>query len=143
MTLFLFSLIGMPLTAGFAGKLQLFVSSLSVPFDGAKEESVKQARLFIALAVIMAVNAAVGGWYYLRLIAVMYLREDQKDVTPAPAPEGPRSAAVLWGVGLCAVVTLFLGVYPAPMQEAARRAVRGSVEPTPLSGGGGGAPAAP
>ena len=34
-----------------------------------------QEQLFITLVLIAAVNAGIGGWYYLRMIAIMYLRE--------------------------------------------------------------------
>jgi len=34
-------------------------------------EHVTQARV---LAIVGMLNAAIGGWYYLRIIAVMYLR---------------------------------------------------------------------
>src|SRR5262249_47050899 len=59
MTVFLLSLIGFPLTAGFAGKFLLFYGALSVP-------SVDHPWLFPGLAVVGVINAAIGGWYYLR-----------------------------------------------------------------------------
>ena len=63
MTALLFSLIGMPLTAGFAGKLMLLFGAVEVP-----------QQLYVWLAVIMVLNAAVGAYYYLRIVGVMYLR---------------------------------------------------------------------
>src|SRR5262249_34718979 len=47
MGLFLLSLIGIPLTAGFTGKLQIFMGALSVPYDGGRAASLEQARLFV------------------------------------------------------------------------------------------------
>ena len=67
MALFLFSLIGLPLTAGFMGKFYLFFGALVSPAE-------EGTRLYRVLAVIGAVNAAVGAYYYLRIIGVMYLR---------------------------------------------------------------------
>src|SRR5207302_8749466 len=67
MALFLFSLIGIPLTAGFAGKLFLFVGALAV------DQKDELSRLFTWLAVIGVINAAIGAWYYLRILAKMYL----------------------------------------------------------------------
>src|SRR5262249_13313255 len=54
LTFFLFSLIGIPATAGFVGKLLLFLGAISVEPEGTD-------RLwFRVLALIMAVNAAIG-----------------------------------------------------------------------------------
>jgi NADH-quinone oxidoreductase subunit N len=57
----LFSLIGMPLTVGFLGKVYLVVAALA---SGHK-----------ILAVIVVINAAIAAAYYLKIIAAMYLRE--------------------------------------------------------------------
>lgn len=110
MVLFLFSLIGMPLTAGFAGKFQLFFAALGL--------SGEQAWLYRVLAVIAAVNAAIGGWYYLRMAAVMFLREA---IDPLPKA---RPAPVLVTITVCAVLTLGLGTYAKPIVEVIRQAVR-------------------
>lgn len=110
MTLFLFSLIGIPLTAGFAGKLMLFWGAMAVPQS-------EHARLFRWLAVIGVVNAAIGGWYYLRIIAAMYLRTPVK---PLEKPGAWPGLATLW---ICAALTLVLGIYPEPLVEGARLAV--------------------
>ena len=74
LVLFLFSLIGMPLTAGFWGKLQLIFGAMDVPPGLAASGGSQSLLWFIILALITAVNAAIGGWYYLRIAAVMYLR---------------------------------------------------------------------
>jgi NADH-quinone oxidoreductase subunit N len=121
MVLFLFSLIGIPLTAGFMGKFLLFSGALDVPASPDSPDSLKQRYLFILLAVIAAINAAIGGWYYLRVAAVMYLRE------PLPGSSTDdrttRSWPVLISVWLCALLTLGIGVYPAPLKEAVQSAV--------------------
>jgi NADH-quinone oxidoreductase subunit N len=109
MALFLFSLIGIPLTAGFAGKLLLFLGALSVP-------SGEHAWLFRALALIGALNAAVGAWYYLRILAAMYLRGT---VRPLSAVRSWPGLATLWA---CAAVTLLLGLYPRPFLDTTRDA---------------------
>jgi NADH-quinone oxidoreductase subunit N len=116
MGLFLFSLIGMPLTAGFAGKLMLFFGALAVPPPR------DFPWLFRILALIGAVNAAIGGWYYLRIIAAMYLRTAMKPLTPARSLPG---MATLW---LCAAATLILGVYPTALSQVTR-AITHSAEP--------------
>ncbi len=132
MVLFLFSLIGLPLTAGFNGKFMLFWDALglggpdaNVPPETARLMN-EQVRLYRVLAVIGVLNAAVGGWYYLRIAAVMYLRDA---IEPLPRP---RPAPVLACISVCAACTLALGVYPAPVVNAIRSTIpRRAVEPRP------------
>jgi len=107
----LFSLLGLPLTAGFAGKLLLFLGA----FDASTTGSLKaMARI---LAVVAAANSAVGAVYYLRLIGVMTLR------TPLKVAETSRGNVALAVALACAAATLALGVYPKPLADAARAAV--------------------
>jgi NADH-quinone oxidoreductase subunit N len=111
MALFLFSLIGLPLTAGFMGKFLLFFGAVDVwnqlPGDA--------GGLYAALAVIGCLNAAIGAYYYLRIIAVMYLRGA---VRPLPATRSLPGMVMLWA---CAAVTIWLGVYPAPVLDRLAR----------------------
>jgi NADH-quinone oxidoreductase subunit N len=129
MVLFLFSLIGIPLTAGFMGKFLLFAGALDVPANVEIAASLEQRKLFIGLAVLAAINAAIGGWYYLRIAAVMYLREPPPSI--AIAATRTRSWPVLAAVWLCAVLTLGIGVYPAPLKQAVQSAVPRLMETTP------------
>ncbi|MBO0698845.1 MAG: NADH-quinone oxidoreductase subunit N, partial [Zavarzinella sp.] len=61
LTVFLISLIGLPLTAGFVGKFWLFVAALNAPPDAPMRE------LFRVLALVGALNAAVAAYYYVRV----------------------------------------------------------------------------
>jgi NADH-quinone oxidoreductase subunit N len=115
LALFLFSLIGIPMTAGFAGKWLVFLSALGVRNVG-EAGGLDQARLFSILALIAALNAAIGGWYYLRIVAVMYLREPARRLSTARSAPGLAAAVV------CAAVTLVFGVYPDPLQQRAHAA---------------------
>lgn len=65
MSICCFSLIGIPLTVGFAGKLFLVRPVLEARYYG--------------LAIIMVLNAAVSAGYYLRIIGAMFLREPRTD----------------------------------------------------------------
>lgn len=98
MAIFLFSLIGIPLTAGFFGKFLIFFGAMAVQAD--------HAYLYWILALIGVINAAVGGWYYLRLIAVMYLRQPLQPLTPRPNLPGLATMIV------CAVLTVGLSFPP-------------------------------
>jgi NADH-quinone oxidoreductase subunit N len=123
MMLFLFSLIGIPLTGGFAGKFMLFWGAMSVRPD----EMAEQAKLFRILALIGALNAAIGAWYYLRIVAAMYLRN------PLRPAEGRRGWATLTAIGVCAVLTIALGVPPllGTLVESARDAVPQAAQAAP------------
>lgn len=111
MAVFLFSLIGLPLTAGFAGKLLLFAGAFTAPADTAS-----MRNLYQMLAVIAAINSAVGAYYYLRVVGVMYLR------TPLRPLVGSRAVPTLLASVVMAGATLFFGVYPQPLVNAARKA---------------------
>ncbi|HWG42045.1 MAG TPA: NADH-quinone oxidoreductase subunit N [Gemmataceae bacterium] len=130
MVLFLFSLIGIPLTAGFMGKFLLFAGALDVPANPDAVASLEQRNLFLILALIAAINAAIGAWYYLRIAATMYLREPPPS-TLGFVDKGPRSWPVLAAVWLCAVLTLGIGIYPAPLKKAVQSAVPRFTEPAP------------
>ncbi len=110
LTVFLLSLIGMPFTAGFVGKLLLIVGVLAVPTDGATR------GLYVALAMIAVVNAAVAAVYYLRVIGVIYLRE------PLRPSRGMWAVPSRLAVAGLVVATLVFGIYPQPLLRAARQA---------------------
>src|ERR1051325_11269055 len=61
LSLFMLSLLGMPLTAGFMGKIMVFGSAIDQKYYG--------------LVVIGVLNTAVSAYYYLRLIIVMFFGE--------------------------------------------------------------------
>jgi NADH-quinone oxidoreductase subunit N len=103
MVLFLFSLIGIPLTAGFVGKLLIFLGALSVEGD--------RAIFYRYLALLMALNAAVGAWYYLRIVTKMYLHTPIKPLEPAGLARSWPALTALW---ICTVLTLGFGL-PNPL----------------------------
>jgi NADH-quinone oxidoreductase subunit N len=111
MAVFLFSLIGLPLTAGFVGKLLLFIGAFNAPTD-----TPAMRDLYRVMAVVAAVNAAVAAYYYLRVIGVMYFR------TPIRQPSDSRALPTLAVAVVLAAATLVLGVYPQPIVKAARNA---------------------
>src|SRR5438270_51967 len=95
LTIFLLSLIGIPLTGGFFAKFYVFSAAL-------------QGNL-IGLTIIGLVNSAIAAYYYLRVIVVMYMREPAGNVD-APLPEVPNGIGVAM---ICtAAITIFLGVWP-------------------------------
>lgn len=97
-TILCLSLIGFPLTAGFTGKFLIFFGAMAV--------QQQTAWLYPLLALIGVINAAVGAWYYLRIITAMYLRSAVKPI------EFPGTYAGFATIGLCVLLTLGLGVPP-------------------------------
>ncbi len=102
LTIFMLSLIGIPLTGGFYAKYYVFNAALQ--------------SNFVWLTVIGVVNSAVASYYYLRLIVVMYMR-DPVDNTPLPAPSTPMKLALV----LAAIFTLYLGIFPGKVVSFAER----------------------
>lgn len=97
MSLFLLSLLGLPITAGFFGKLYIFTAA------------VKSKLLW--LAILMAVNSIIGAYYYLRLIVMMYMRE-YKGTMPADATTLRLTPTAATVVTVTAIITLYLGLVP-------------------------------
>lgn len=111
MALFFFSLIGLPLTAGFAGKLYLFLGALNAP-----PQTAAMGNLYRVMAIVAAINAAVGAYYYLRVVGVMYLRTALHPLKRSWAVPTFLAALALAGG------TLVFGIYPEPLAKAARTA---------------------
>jgi NADH-quinone oxidoreductase subunit N len=99
---FLFSLTGLPPTGGFWGKFNLFLAAWST--------GTTTMRL---LALGLAINAAIAGWYYLRLVRRAYLHPQTEAVTF----ETSKSLALTAAVGLCAVLILGLFFFPNPLWQ--------------------------
>jgi len=96
MTLFLLSLLGLPITAGFFGKFYVFKAAIN--------------SKLIWLAVLMTINSTIGAYYYLRVIVVMYMREHKGDVPAEAATSLSPTAAMV--VVVAALATLYLGLMP-------------------------------
>ncbi len=104
LTIFLLSLIGVPLTGGFFGKFYIFKAALD-------------AQL-IWLTVLGLLNSAVAAYYYLRILVVMYMREPGESVETLP-PAGALLQIAVYG---SAVGTLLLGIFPSLVLDFANRA---------------------
>lgn len=97
LSLFLLSLIGIPLTGGFTAKLYLFGSVL------------KQGM--VGIVVIAFLNSAVSAYYYLRPLVYMYMQPPKEESSPEeslPFPLGTRIA-----IGIAVAGVLWLGVVPS------------------------------
>ncbi len=95
---FLLSLAGIPPLPGFWGKLTLATTALEVDWNSAVSFGSRRAA-FVALAVILVLNAAIAAAYYLRIISAMYFRSTNRGVQA----DGGLAAGVAMLVCLLAV----------------------------------------
>jgi NADH-quinone oxidoreductase subunit N len=104
LTIFLLSLIGVPLTGGFFGKFYIFRAAIESNLTW--------------LTILGLLNSAVAAYYYLRLLVVMYMHEPSEASTVLePLTPGLRTALVLPAIG-----TVLLGVVPNFVLGFARNA---------------------
>jgi NADH-quinone oxidoreductase subunit N len=105
LTIFLLSLIGIPMTGGFFAKFYVFSAAA-------------KANL-IWLLLIGVVNSAIGAYYYLRIIVMMYMRDARKEVPVTPIPLGLGIALVV-----TVAATIYLGILPDRVLGYARRSAQ-------------------
>ncbi len=105
MALFMLSLAGVPPLAGFLGKLYVFSAAVRADLTW--------------LAIFGVINSVVSAYYYLRVVAAMYMREDKAEAEA----EAPICLALQIGVGLAGVVIVVLGFWPAPIMDLANVAI--------------------
>jgi NADH-quinone oxidoreductase subunit N len=103
LSLFLLSLLGLPITAGFLGKFYVFNAAL-------------ESNL-IWLAILVAVNSVIGSYYYLRVIVAMYMREPSTEIIAVPVPW--TLSVVLW---IAAAGTVYAGLFPTRIIDFAAKA---------------------
>jgi len=101
MLIFMLALTGIPPTGGFFGKVYLFAAAVQSGWTW--------------VAVVGVLMSAVSLYYYMGIVVYMYLR-DAEDDTPAPLPSRLLAAAI----GLCALITVLLGILPGPIVELAK-----------------------
>ena len=103
MLIFLFSLAGIPPTAGFFAKFYILAALV--------------AQGFVALAVIAVLLSAVAAYFYLRIVMLMYMKEPARSFDLALTPS-LRLALAVTGLG-----TVGIGLLPAWFLDMARGAV--------------------
>jgi len=105
MLIFMFSLTGIPPTAGFIGKLYIFMSAINAGYTW--------------LVVIAVIFSAISAYFYLRIVMYMYMREPREVVTLSTSP----TTGLALTVSTAAV--LLIGVFPSTLIEFARASILG------------------
>jgi len=111
LALAMFTLMGLPPTPGFWGKLSLFGSALATA-----NQVDLHGKWIIALVIIAVLNSAVAAAYYLRVIAAVLLYE-----TDEPAEPSERQAPLMGGL-LCGFLLLAFMFYPNRLMTMGRGA---------------------
>ena len=107
MLVLIFSLAGIPPTAGFFAKLAVLQAVLEAGYTW-----------LVVYAVLLSV---VGAFYYLRIVKVMYMDEPAGEITIEP------SAGTRWVLSGMGIATLAIGVAPAPLMDLCVRAITASM----------------
>jgi NADH-quinone oxidoreductase subunit N len=95
LSLFMLSLLGLPLTAGFMGKVLVFRPALE-----------SGNPLTVALVVVAVLGSAISAYYYLRLIVVMFFRERLTEWAAPKIPAGLTAALVI-----TVAAVLYFGIF--------------------------------
>lgn len=105
MLIFMFSLTGIPPTAGFIGKLYVFMAAINAGYTW--------------LIIVAVIFSAISAFFYLRIIMYMYMRD--------PKVEVPLTKSFTNGVALAitTVAVLVIGVFPTMFVEFAKAALKG------------------
>jgi NADH-quinone oxidoreductase subunit N len=97
LAIFVFSLIGVPLTSGFFAKFYVFQAALN--------------SHLVWLTVLGLINSAIAAYYYLKIIVAIYMREPGPATKELPAPSTSLRVAI-WA---SAVGVLILGIFPSSL----------------------------
>ncbi|MEM7333082.1 MAG: NADH-quinone oxidoreductase subunit N [Chloroflexota bacterium] len=100
MAYFMLSLTGIPPTGGFSGKFYVFRAALEADL--------------VWLAIVGVITSVISGYYYLRVVYLMYMYEGKGDVRSNPA--------INWAVGLSVLATIVLGFAPGTWFEITKQA---------------------
>ena len=105
MTFFLLSFAGIPLTAGFIGKLTVFSAAMDAGMG--------------ALVVIAMIATAITAFFYLRVVVLMYFADGPAGRTEPDGSDGSTYIVVpgiltTLVIAVCAALTLLLGILPSP-----------------------------
>lgn len=103
LAIFLFSLAGVPPSAGFIGKFAIFVAALDAGF--------------VALAVLGVLASLISVYYYLRVVVVLFMSAAEAP----PLHGGSRGEGA--AIALCMLATLGLGILPAPLLDLIGRLI--------------------
>jgi len=104
MAIFMFSLAGIPPTAGFVGKFYIFSAAVKAGYLG--------------LAIIGVLNSALSVYFYLRVTVMMYMRNPEKELASLNL-----SPAMIIALIIAVFGTLQMGITPSHYLNLARQSI--------------------
>jgi NADH-quinone oxidoreductase subunit N len=105
MLIFMFSLTGIPPTAGFIGKLYVFMAAINAGYTW--------------LVLVAVVFSVISAYFYLRIVMYMYMREPKVEVVTS------QSGTLGIALGVTTVAVLVIGVFPSFLVKLAKAAIAG------------------
>jgi NADH-quinone oxidoreductase subunit N len=105
MLIFMFSLTGIPPTAGFIGKFNVFMEAINAGY--------------VPLVIIAVIFSVASAFFYLRVVMNMYMKEPKGEVMLT------TSAPLNFTLAITAVLILVIGVYPSFLLKLARSSIFG------------------
>jgi len=100
MLIFMFSLTGIPPTAGFIAKFYIFMSAINAGY--------------VYLAIIAVIFSVISAFFYLRVVMYMYMREPVKEVILSSPPSMTIALAIT------SLMILVLGIFPSLLLNIVR-----------------------
>ncbi len=100
MLIFMFSLTGIPPTAGFIGKFYVFMEAINAGY--------------VPLVIIAVVFSVISAFFYLRVVMYMYMEEPKDEVTLT------TSASMSFTLAVTALIVIILGVFPSYLLDFVR-----------------------
>ncbi|MBE2240039.1 MAG: NADH-quinone oxidoreductase subunit N [Caldilineaceae bacterium] len=105
MFIFLLSLVGIPLTAGFVGKFFVFGATIQ--------------HQYYFLAVMAVINVAISAFYYMSVARIMFFPETDSEEAPIVGAPGIGAQVI---VTICVAGVFWIGLYPPLIIEWANTA---------------------
>lgn len=105
MLVFMFSLTGIPPTAGFMGKFYVFLSAINAGYTW--------------LVLVAVVFSAISAFFYLRIVMLMYMNEPKSSIELAPA------SGLTLAITFSTLAVLLMGIVPGRVFDLAKAAVTG------------------
>lgn len=118
LAIFMFSFAGIPPLAGFWGKFTLFSAAIQLAIG---KTAGSASGWFLLLAIVAAVNAAIGAAYYLRIISVLFFSPGNANNTARANGGIPALAAGT----VCGIMILLAGLTPGAFAKLAGEGEKG------------------